>query len=69
MVEITSHIRIYNAAFKIAWDHAVSDSKLAPGAAPKLSEQVTKLIKDGQRDPIEIGRTAYENVFKPSSAS
>lgn len=38
--------------------------KIAPGVAQKLSEQISKKIRDGARDPEEIRRAAYDAVFK-----
>jgi hypothetical protein len=62
MGKIVGQIRLFNSAFRIAWDLAAKDGKLSAGIGPKLSDAISRIIKDGGSDPDVIGAEAYRMI-------
>jgi hypothetical protein len=60
--KIVGQIRLFNSAFKVAWDLAAEDGKLSLGIGPKLSDAISRIMKDGGSDPAVIGVQAYREV-------
>lgn len=59
---IVGQIKIFNEAFKIAWDLTVENNKLAPGIGPKLSDEIRRLMKNGATDPAAIAEQAFRSI-------
>ena len=63
MANISGKIEIFNAAYKIAWDLAISHKTAAYGLAAKLNDAVRAQIKDGD-DPAIVGEAAFRSLTK-----